>query len=86
MNTDSATLPSLLVVVWKDWPGRVREAVQIEAIVPIGAADQRQAMRPEPFERVLEAALQMLVERLFGAGLILERHRLVQNAPVARFP
>jgi hypothetical protein len=21
MNTDSATLPSLLVVVWNDWPG-----------------------------------------------------------------
>ena len=34
MNTDSATLPSLFVVVWKDWPGvsekqfRLRQSFQ----------------------------------------------------------
>ena len=43
---------------------RVGEAIQVQAVVPVGAADQRQAMRPKPVQRVVEAALQVLVERL----------------------
>ena len=64
--------------------GRIGEAVQVEAVVPVGATDQRQTMRPKAVERVLEAALQVLVERLLGARLIVVRHRLVEDAPVAR--
>ena len=63
--------------------GRVGEAVQVEAVVPVGATDQRQSMRSQAVERVLEAALQVLVERLLGARLIVVGHRLVENAPVA---
>jgi hypothetical protein len=63
--------------------GRVGEAVEIQAVVPVGAADQRQAVRPEPLQRVAEAALQVLVERLLGAGLVVVGHRLVEDAPVA---
>ena len=32
----------------------LREAVQVEAIVPVGVADQRQPVRTEPVERVLK--------------------------------
>ena len=62
---------------------RVREAVQIQAVVPIGAADQGKPVRPQPVQRVTEAAPQVLVERLLRAGLVVVLHRLVQNAPVA---
>jgi len=37
---------------------RIGEAVQVETVVPIGAADQRQTMRAKPFERVMETAPQ----------------------------
>src|ERR1039458_4134360 len=37
----------------------------------------------ETLQRVAEAALQVLVERLLGAGLIVVLHRLIQDAPVA---
>ena len=84
MKTDSATLPSLLAVVWNDSPGSSEKRVEVQAVVPVGAADQRQPVRPQPVERVLDAALQVLVERLLGAGLVVVGHRLVQDAPVAR--
>src|ERR1035437_7227970 len=64
-------------------PGRVGEAVQVETIVPIGAPDERQAMGTETIERVAEAALQMLVERRFGAGRIVIGHTLIQDAPIS---
>ena len=59
--------------------GRVGEAVQVQAVVPVGAADQRQAVRPEPVERVADAALQVLVERRLAAGLVVVGHRLVED-------
>ena len=86
MKTDSATLPSLLVVVWKDCPGSDGEAVQVEAVVPVGAPDQRQAVRTDAFERVAHAALQVFVERRFAAGLVVVGHRLIQDRPDRRFP
>ena len=64
---------------------RVGKAVEVQAIVPVGAADERQAVRAEAFERVIEAAAQVFVKRLLGAGLVLELHRLVEDAPVAGF-
>ena len=32
--------------------GRVGEAIQIQAVIPIGAADQRQTVRPQSLERI----------------------------------
>ena len=43
--------------------GRVGEAVQVEAVVPVGAADERQAVRAEVLERVVERALEVLEQR-----------------------
>ena len=64
---------------------RVGKTIQVQAIVPVGAADERQAVRTDAFERVIETAAQVLVKRLLGAGFVLELHRLVENAPVAGF-
>ncbi len=82
MNTDSATLPSLLVVVWKTLPGFPRR-VQVETVVPIRPADQRQAVRADALERIADAALQVLVKRRLAARLVIIGHRLIQNRPVA---
>jgi hypothetical protein len=62
---------------------RIGEAVEIEAVVPVGAADERQAVRPKALQGVVEAALQVLVERHFRARLVVVGHRLVEDAPVA---
>ena len=40
-------------------------------------------MLPKPLQRVAEAAMQMLVERLLGAGLVVVGRLLVENAPIA---
>ena len=61
----------------------VGEAVQVEAVVPVGATDQGQTMRPQPPQCVMEAAQQVVVERRLGAGLVVVGHRLVQDALVA---
>ena len=65
---------------------RIGKTVQVQAVVPIRAPDQRQAVRAEPVERVLQAALQMLVERLLGARLVFVGDRLVEDATDRRFP
>ena len=59
------------------------EAVQVQAIVPVGAADQRQPVGSKPIQCIGKAALQVVVERRLGARLVVVRHRLVQDAPVA---
>ena len=41
---------------------RVREAVEVEAVVPVGTADERQPVRAEPFERVVDGAPQVVLE------------------------
>jgi len=65
--------------------GGVGEAVEVEAIVPVGAANERQAVGAEAFESVMATAAQVFVERALGTGFVLERHRFVQDAPVAGF-
>ena len=65
--------------------GSVREAVEVEAVVPVGAADEREAVWAEAGKRVVETALEVIVERLFRAGLVVELDRLVEDAPVACF-
>ena len=85
---DEDGLGNLAVLVGGGLEGlarRIGEAVQVEAVVPVGAADQRQAMRPEALERVAEAALQMLVERRFGAGLRCRRAPARRGCSSRRF-
>ena len=47
MKTLSATGPSLGPVIWKLSPGCCGEAVQVQAVVPVGAADEGQAVGAE---------------------------------------
>ncbi len=64
--------------------GRLREAVQVEAVVPVGAADERQAVRPSAFEGVADRSPEVLVERALAARLVVERHGHLQDRGVAR--
>ena len=64
---------------------RVREAVEIQAVVPVGSTDERQAVRTDTFEGVIETAAQVFVKRLLGARFVFELHRFVEDAPVAGF-
>ena len=84
MKTDSAVRPVRLPVVWNDSPGRLREAVQVQAVVPVGAADERQAVGAEVVEDVVERALQVLEERRRVLRVVVEGHRLLQDPEVAR--
>src|SRR6185437_1398776 len=67
----------------KGLPWRIGEAVQVQAIIPVGTPNQRQAVGAESIERVLKAALQVLIKRRFRTWLVVVRHRLAQDAPVA---
>ena len=60
------------------------EAVEVQTVVPVGAADQRQTVGPQVVDGIAEAAPQVLQQRLLRAGFRVEGHRLVQNGPVAR--
>ena len=84
MKTDSAVRPVRLPVVWNDSPGRLREAVEVQAVVPVGAADERQAVGAEVVEDVVERALQVLEERRRVLRVVVEGHRLLQDPEVAR--
>ena len=83
MKTDSATLPSLLVVVWKDWPGVSEKQFRFRQSFQSARPISGRPCGPEAVERVVEAALQVLVERLLGAGLVVVGDRLVEDRPVA---
>ena len=41
-------------------------------------------MRPKPVERVLEATLQVLIQRLFRSRRIIVGNRSIEDAPIAR--
>ena len=84
MNTDSAVRPVRLPVVWNDSPGRLREAVEVEAVVPVRAADEREPVGPEVVEHVVERALQVLEERRRVLRVVVEGNRLLQDPEVAR--
>ena len=64
--------------------GMSGEAVEVQTVVPVGAADQRQTVGPQVVDGIAEAAPQVLQQRLLRAGFCVEGHRLVQNGPVAR--
>ena len=63
--------------------GFAAEAVQVQAVIPVGAADERQAVGAAVRDRIADAAAQMLQERYFRALFVIERRRLVQDREVA---
>ena len=60
------------------------EAVEIEAVIPVGTADQRQPVRTQMLHRVVEAAAEMLHERLRKREVAVKRHGFLQNGVVPR--
>ena len=65
--------------------GVVGEAVEVEAVVPVGAADEGQSVGAEVAHHVVEAHAQVFHEAHFGAGLIVEGHGFVEDGEVAAF-
>ena len=64
----------------------IREGVQVEAVVPVGAPDQRQPVRPEPIQRVLHAALQDARRAAFRCRAGCRKARARRGCPSRRFP
>ena len=63
--------------------GRVR--VEVEAIVPVGAADQGQPVRAEPRQRVTERRLDVIAHRGAAVRRVLERDDRVEQVGPAGF-
>ena len=61
-----------------------REAVQVEAVVPVGTAYEWQGMRAEVVDDVIHRHAEVLEEGHLGARLIVEGHHLVEDGEVAR--
>ena len=59
------------------------KAVQIQAVVPVGTADQRQVVGTEVCDGIAETAAQMFHQRLRCARVAVEGAGLFQDAPVA---
>ena len=62
-----------------------REAVEVQAVVPVGPADQRQPVWPEVLEHVAEGAAQVLQEAGPVVLVVVEGDLLLQGCVVARF-
>ena len=62
----------------------MREAVEVQAVVPVRAANERQLVRTEVLDDVVEANAEVLHQRHLAARLVVERHRLVEDGEVAR--
>src|SRR5690349_633286 len=65
--------------------GRIGEAVEIQTVVPIGAADEGQMIGTEAIERILNGTLQMLVKGSLCPWLIFVLNQFIQNRPVSAF-
>ena len=64
----------------------LREAVQVQAVVPVGPADQRQAVGAQMGMGVAEAPAQMLHQGLCSGHVVVKGNRLVQDRPVTGLP
>ena len=64
--------------------GMCGEAVEIQTVVPVGPADERQLVRPEMREGIAEAAAQVLHEGRCVLCVAVKCDAFVQNRPVAR--
>ena len=56
-----------------------RERVQVEAVVPVCSSDQRQTMRSQMVEHVMEGAGEVLEQGCAVVGIVVERDRLVED-------
>ena len=65
--------------------GLFGEAVQVQAVVPVRPADQRQAVRAAVIDDVVEGAAQVLAERGGQGRIVVKVDLLIQNRPVAGF-
>ena len=70
-------------------PGRLErlvrrrgKTVQVQAVVPVGLADQGQPVGAAILHHVIEGAAQVLRERARHPGVALVRHHFVENRPV----
>jgi hypothetical protein len=66
----------------KGLSGRLGKDVEVEAVIPVCAADERESVGAEAIEGVLEAALEVVGEGLFCARPVLVDDRFVEDAPV----
>ena len=63
--------------------GVPREAVEVQTVVPVSAADKRKRMRTEILHDVVERYAEMLHERDLCPRLVVPWHHLVENGHVA---
>ena len=61
----------------------VGEAVEVEAVVPVGAAYERESVRPQVVQDVVERYPEVLQQADFGPGTVVEGDRFVEYAEVA---
>ena len=61
----------------------VGETVEVQAVVPVGAADQGQAMRALVVDHMVEAVLQVLQQGAAIVGVAVVGSRLIQDGEVA---
>ena len=65
--------------------GMCGEAVEVQAVVPVGAPDERQLVRPQMRDGIAEAAAKMLHEGRCVLFVAVKCDAFVQNRPVACF-
>jgi len=65
--------------------GLIGETIEIEAVIPIRSPNQRQTMWTPPVQRVLDGFLQVNIEGLLAARLVVKGDRFIQDLPVTRF-
>ena len=65
--------------------GMCGEAVEVQAVVPVGPPDERQLVRPQMRDGIAEAAAKMLHEGRRIVLIAVKRHAFLQNRPVACF-
>ncbi len=62
-----------------------RETVEVQAVVPVRTPYQRQTVRTQICNNMIERHLQVLHQRHFAARTVVPRHKLVKNREITRF-
>ena len=66
-------------------PRCIREAVEVEAIVPVRTSDEWQAMRAAVRRSIMEGTAQVLVKRSSQARIVVKIHLFTKDAHISRF-
>ena len=83
-DEDAFRLPALEVRTGLEvLAGLPAEAVQVQTVIPVGAADERQAVRAAVQSGISHAPAKMLHQRDFRALFIIEGRRFIQDRHVA---